>query len=102
MHKRVDNIIRTSTGVNSFIYHDACAYLRAAQYIKKYETSFPYSTNLAFSIELFIKSIHVTNTIEFDPDNNHAMVSRSIDVHARISGHSLLKMFHKLPQSIFL
>lgn len=90
-------------GIDGYIYQTACKYLRAANYIPDHDRGAPYYVNLAFSIELFLKSLNVTTELEFEPSPPFKMVNREMVIHGKIKGfggHSLLDIFKTLPQEI--
>ena len=79
-----------NSGVSGVIYFNAKKFMNSAVLIGESGKSDPYFVNLAFAIELFIKSMHVT----IDSDTG------KYEVHARTRGHSLVGIFEKLPQDV--
>ncbi|WP_157772311.1 hypothetical protein [Zobellella denitrificans] len=86
-------------GFDHSIYMVASQFFDAANYIPKGRRYAAYVVNLAFSIELFIKSLDVTIKLEFHGDNPFAEF-QEVKINTRIKGHSLLEIFNKLPSDL--
>lgn len=96
----MEYIVKKCRGFDAEIYLHACRYYRAAHYIPEDDRRAPYYTNLAFSIELFIKSLDVTIENTFDSEFPYALIERKQILNTRVGGHSTQKMFNKLPNDL--
>ncbi|PCJ29951.1 MAG: hypothetical protein COA90_10800 [Gammaproteobacteria bacterium] len=91
---------KETRGSHGYIYLTACKYLRAANYIPNNDRGAPYLVNLAFSIELFIKCLDVTEKTIFNDQHPFNLIEYTQTINTRIRGHSLLDMFNKLPSKL--
>ncbi|HGZ7315363.1 TPA: hypothetical protein ACOL2D_004813 [Vibrio parahaemolyticus] len=86
-------------GFDPSVYLVANEFYDAATSIPVAKRHAAYIVNLSFSIELYIKSLDVSQTIVFVEDNPFADSSEKV-INARVKGHSLRKMFLKLRTEI--
>lgn len=86
-------------GFDRSVYEVAVQFFDAANYIPKGRRYAAYVVNLAFSVELLIKSLDVSVKLGFRGDNPFAEF-QEVKSNARIKGHSLLEMFNNLPSDL--
>ncbi|EGR4195835.1 hypothetical protein VCSRO76_3482 [Vibrio cholerae] len=86
-------------GFDHSIYMMANEFYHLATSIPVSERYAAYIVNLSFSIELYIKSLDVSQLMVFTENDLFADSIEKI-VNVRVSGHSLLSMFSKLPREI--
>lgn len=96
-HFNMNFVSYTSSGSDYYMHKVACSYLRTAHYIPEHDQGPPYYVNLAFSIELFLKSLHVSETATFLNKWPFNHITRNFK---SIQGHQLDLIFNKLPDDI--